>query len=81
VFRDRPYAHCEAFSAFTLRRARSQRVRFELRPHDLSMVTEAGDMIVAEGKYNVSVGGGQPYSDASVLTKTFTVKGEMNLPE
>ena len=42
----------------------SQKVTFELKPRDLSMVTEAGEPIVAEGEYTVSVGGGQPGTGA-----------------
>jgi beta-glucosidase len=76
-----PLRALRGFQRIHLEAGASQKIRFELRSRDLSMVTEAGDMIVAEGKYKVSVGGGQPDSGASVLTKTFTVKGEMNLPE
>ena len=39
-------------------------VRFELKDRDLSMVTEAGEPIIAEGKYSVSIGGGQPNTGA-----------------
>jgi beta-glucosidase len=56
-------------------------VRFELQPRDLSMVTEAGEPIVAEGQYLVSVGGGQPHSGVPVLNRTFNVKGKLTLPE
>ena len=35
-----------------------------MRDRDLSMVTEAGEPIIAEGKYSVSVGGGQPNTEA-----------------
>jgi beta-glucosidase len=59
----------------------SQVVRFELRPRDLSMVTEAGEPIIAEGAYTVSVGGGQPNASAQGLTGTFNVTGTETLPE
>ena len=45
------------------------------------MVTEAGKPIVAEGKYTIIVGGGQPNTEAQVLTRTFRVKGRLMLPE
>jgi beta-glucosidase len=45
------------------------------------MVTDAGEPIVAEGKYTVSIGGGQPGTSATVLTQTFNVKGSLTLPE
>jgi beta-glucosidase len=59
----------------------SQTVRFELRPRDLSMVTEAGEPIVAEGAYTVSVGGGQPGTEAPGVAGSFTVKRTLTLPE
>ncbi len=59
----------------------SQTVHFRLRPRDLSMVTEAGEPIVAEGQYTVSVGGGQPHAGAQVVNSTFTIKGQQILPE
>jgi beta-glucosidase len=76
-----PLRALRAFQRIHLDAGASQKVRFELHPRDLSMVTEAGDPIVAGGKYIVSVGGGQPDSGVPVLTRTFNVKGEMNLPE
>jgi beta-glucosidase len=45
------------------------------------MVTEAGQPTIAEGSYSVSVGGGQPNTTAQVVTKSFQVKGKMDLPE
>ncbi len=76
-----PLRALRGFQRIHLEPGASQRVRFELRPRDLSMVTEKGDPIVAEGKYTVAVGGGQPDSGVPVLTKTFDVKGETRLPE
>jgi beta-glucosidase len=76
-----PLKALRGFQRIHLEAGASQKIRFELRPRDLSMVTEKGDPIVAEGKYTVSVGGGQPDSGVPVSTKTFKLKGEMNLPE
>jgi beta-glucosidase len=59
----------------------SQVVRFELNPRDLSMVTEAGEPIIAEGAYTISVGGGQPNGTAPVVTGSFNVTGTEALPE
>jgi len=56
-------------------------VRFELKDRDLSMVTEAGEPIIAEGKYSLSIGGGQPNTSAPTLLGTFLVKGTRTLPE
>ena len=76
-----PLRALRGFERVHLEPGASQQVRFELKPRDLSMVTAVGDPIVAEGKYTVSVGGGQPNTDAPVATGSFTVKGTLNLPE
>jgi len=56
-------------------------VRFELKPRDMSMVSEAGEPIVAEGAYTVSVGGGQPNTGAPGVSGSFSVVGTVRLPE
>ena len=76
-----PHIALRGFHRIHLEPGASQVVRFELKPRDLSMVTEAGEPIIAEGEYKVSVGGGQPNTSAQVLTGTFNVKGTMKLPE
>jgi len=83
-FPDVPGAPLRALRAFQrvyLEAGASRKVRFELSPRDMSMVTKAGEPIIAEGQYAISVGGGQPYSGVQVLTKTFNVKGRLVLPE
>jgi beta-glucosidase len=45
------------------------------------MVTDLGDIIVAQGKYTISVGGGQPGTDAPSVSGDFQVKGQVMLPE
>ena len=59
----------------------SETVKFDLRPRDLSMVTPAGNIIVAAGKYGVAIGGGQPGSGLSTVSGGFSVAGELKLPE
>jgi beta-glucosidase len=76
-----PLRALRAFERVHLQAGASQKVRFELKPRDLSMVTEAGEPIVAEGAYTVSVGGGQPNTGAQTVTGTFHVKGSLTLPE
>jgi beta-glucosidase len=76
-----PLRALRAFQRVHLEAGASQKVRFELQPRDLSMVTEAGEPIVAEGEYSISVGGGQPHSGAQVVTRTFKIKGKLSLPE
>jgi beta-glucosidase len=76
-----PLRALRAFQRVHLEPGASQVVRFELSPRDLSMVTEAGSPIVAEGEYVVSIGGGQPHSGAPSVSKIFNVKGKLTLPE
>jgi beta-glucosidase len=76
-----PLRALRAFQRVHLEAGASQKLRFELQPRDLSMVTEAGTPIVAEGEYTISVGGGQPHTGVSVLTQLFKVKGKLTLPE
>ena len=56
-------------------------VHFELKRRDLSMVTEAGQPIIAGGKYTISIGGGQPGTDAPVVTGHFTIDGQIALSD
>ncbi|MGA3135820.1 MAG: glycoside hydrolase family 3 C-terminal domain-containing protein [Terracidiphilus sp.] len=76
-----PLRALRGFQRVHLETGASQKLRFELSPRDLSMVTDAGEPIVAEGEYAVSIGGGQPHTGAQVLTRTFKVKGKLTLPE
>ncbi len=76
-----PLRALRAFQRVHLEAGASQKVRFELTPRDMSMVTEAGVPIVAAGEYTVSVGGGQPGTGVPVLTGAFMVKGTLTLPE
>jgi beta-glucosidase len=59
----------------------SQKVHFDLKPRDLSMVTEEGDPIIAQGDYTISIGGGQPDTAAPVATAHFHIDGQYALPE
>jgi beta-glucosidase len=76
-----PRVALRAFQRVHLEAGASRKLRFELKPRDLIMVTEAGDPIIAEGRYSISVGGGQPNTGARVLTRTFNIKGTLKLPE
>jgi beta-glucosidase len=76
-----PLRALRGFQRVHLEPGASQKVRFELKLRDMSMVTEAGEPIVAEGAYKVSVGGGQPDTAAQTVTGTFNVKGTKTLPE
>ncbi len=84
AFPDVPGAPIRALRGFQrvhLRAGASRRVAFHLRSRDLSLVTETGDIIVARGRYTVSVGGGQPGTGAPSVSGQFNIVGQMLLPE
>jgi beta-glucosidase len=76
-----PMRALRGFKRVHLKAGESQIVQFDLRDRDFSMVTEAGAPIIAKGKYSVSVGGGQPNTEAPSVSGTFQVKGTKTLPE
>ena len=76
-----PLRALRAFKRVHLEAGAVQKVHFDLQPRDLSMVTEAGEPIVSEGQYKVSVGGGQPNTGIQAVTATFKIKGNLSLPE
>jgi beta-glucosidase len=76
-----PLRALRGFKRVHLKPGESQKVRFELKDRDLSMVSEAGEPIIAEGKYLVCIGGGQPNTGAPALTETFMVTETKILPE
>ena len=76
-----PLRALRGFQRVHLDAGKSQAVHFELKGRDLSMVNEAGQPIIAEGQYKISVGGGQPGSGAPSVAGTFQIKGTVNLPE
>jgi beta-glucosidase len=83
-FPDVPGAPLRALRGFHrvhLEPGASATVGFELEPRDLSMVTEAGEPIEAGGKYTVTVGGGQPNTEAPGVTGNFSVDQTLPLPE
>ncbi len=83
-FPDVPGAPIRALRGFQrvhLAPGASQKVEFHLQSRDLSMVTEAGDILVAQGQYTLSIGGGQPGTGAPGADANFEVKGQLQLPE
>ena len=76
-----PLRALRGFKRIHLKAGESQKVNFELKDRDLSMVTEAGEPIIAEGEYSVSIGGGQPNTGAPAAAGKFQVKGRRVLPE
>jgi len=76
-----PIRALRGFQRIHLEPGASQKVEFSLNPRDLSMVTDDGDIIVARGKYTVSVGGGQPGTGIPSVSGNFEIKGQVMLPE
>jgi beta-glucosidase len=76
-----PLLALRGFKRVHLKPGESQTLQFELKDRDLGMVSEAGEPIIAKGKYSVSVGGGQPNTDAPTVAGTFRVKETKTLPE
>jgi beta-glucosidase len=76
-----PIRALRGFQRIHLEPGASQAVRFHLNRRDLSMVTAAGDIIIAQGTYTVSVGGGQPGTGAPSVSGDFHVRGRITLPE
>jgi beta-glucosidase len=76
-----PLRALRAFKRIHLKAGAAQKLRFELNERDLSMVSEVGEPIIAEGQYSVSVGGGQPDTGAPAIAGKFQVKGTKKLPE
>ena len=76
-----PVRALRGFQRIRLEPGASQTVKFHLERRNLSVVTEAGDIIVAQGKYTLSVGGGQPGTEAPSVSGDFEVNGQIVLPE
>ena len=83
-FPDLPGAPIRALRGFErvhLEPGASRRVEFHLKPRDLSMVTDSGEIMVPPGQYTVSIGGGQPGTDAPSVSGGFEMDGQVILPE
>jgi len=76
-----PIRALRGFQRIHLDPGASQKVDFHLNQRDLSMVTEGGNIIVTQGKYTISVGGGQPGTGAPSTSGNFEIKGQVILPE
>jgi beta-glucosidase len=76
-----PLRALRGFQRVHLEPGASRKLRFELKRRDLSMVTEAGEPIVAAGEYRIAVGGGQPGTGIPSVEGSFKVQGTIVLPE
>jgi beta-glucosidase len=76
-----PLVALRGFQRIHLEAGASQKVHFELKDRDLGIVTEDGNPIIAQGDYTISIGGGQPDTEAPGVTGKFHVEGQIDLPE
>jgi len=76
-----PLKALRGFQRVHLEPGASQQISFELKPRDLSMVTEAGEPEIPEGTFTLSIGGGQPGAGAQSAEGKFAIKGTYSLPE
>jgi hypothetical protein len=76
-----PLRALRGFERVHLEPGQSQTLHFELKERDLSMVSEAGEPIIAAGKYIVTLGGGQPDTTATTVAGSIEIKDSMTLPE
>jgi beta-glucosidase len=76
-----PIRALRGFQRIHLAPGASRKVAFHLERRDLSMVTDGGDIIVPQGRYTVSVGGGQPGTEGPSVSGDFQVNGQLMLPE
>ena len=76
-----PIRALRGFQRVHLEPGASQKLVYHLNRRDLSMVTDGGDIIVAQGKYTLSVGSGQPNTGVPSVSGNFEVNGQVMLPE
>jgi beta-glucosidase len=76
-----PRIALRGFQRVHLEAGQSVQLHFELKNRDLSMVTEAGQPIVAGGEYTISIGGGQPDTGAATVSGRLHLEGQIALPE
>ncbi len=76
-----PRIALRGFQRIHLSPGESRQVHFELQRRDLSMVTEAGQPIIAKGDYTLSIGGGQPGTGAPHLSGHFHIAGQIALTQ
>jgi beta-glucosidase len=76
-----PLKALRGFKRVHLEPGTSEKVQFNLKDRDLSIVTEAGEPVIAAGEYTLTIGGGQPGTGAAEAKATFRVDGQVTLPE
>jgi beta-glucosidase len=62
-----PLRQLRGFTRIHLKPGASQILTFTLTPDDFALVSKAGERVVESGVFEISVGGGQPGTDAPVV--------------
>ena len=65
----------------TLAPGQSRELNFDLSPRDLSFVTADGQRRLIPGRYQLSVGSGQPGSGVAAVAASYTIDDDSALPE
>jgi beta-glucosidase len=76
-----PLKALRGFRRVHLKSGEQQHVKLTLGARDLSYVNEAGDRYVGAGDYVITVGGGQPGTQAAHADIHLAIQGEQKLPE
>jgi beta-glucosidase len=76
-----PLRALRGFQRVSLQPGETRNVTLTLDARDLSMVDAAGDRLVKDGAYTLSVGSGQPGSGAALVEGNFNIHGDAHLPE
>ena len=76
-----PVRALRAFTRMQLAAGETKHVQFTLGARDLSQVTDQGDHVIAEGSYQIYLGGGQPGTSRPGAEAAFRIQGERKLPE
>ena len=76
-----PLKALRGFKRVHMKSGEQQHVKLTLGPRDLSYVNEAGDRYVGAGDHLITVGGGQPGTQAAHADIHLTIQGEQKLPE
>jgi len=76
-----PLKALRGFTRVHVKAGEQQHVKLTLSPRDLSYVNEAGDRFVSTGDYLITVGGGQPGTQAAHADTHLAIQGEQKLPE
>lgn len=76
-----PRLALRGFQRFTLKPGERKEISLALSPRDLSFVTRDGVRQVMAGRYQVSVGGGQPGAGAATQSTAFSLSRSVSIPE